>query len=250
MHIHAGPLKTVILAGGLGSRMGGGPDAPPKALVPVAGQPLIEHVMAVYGRSGHHDFIVATGHKHEMIHAYFETAGRQRGRGAPYGASGRNVECVYTGADTQNGGRIKRLLPHLSSQTFMMTWTDGVADINVNALLAFHRRHGRLATLTAVHPPPRFGHLTIGAGDIVEAFEEKPEGREGWVNGAFFVLEPEVIGRIEGDSTEFERDVLVELAVERELMAFQHAGLWRCADTSADILALEAMLHQPAFMRA
>lgn len=240
------PLQTVILAGGLGSRMSGYANAFPKALVPVAGRALIEHVMSVYGRCGYHDFIVATGHKHEMIHAYFERAGNA----APLEGAGRRVQCTYTGADTQTGGRIKRLQRYLTGKTFLLTWTDGVADIDVNALVAFHRRHGRMATLTAVHPPPRFGHLTVGSGGLVETFEEKPESREGWINGAFFVLETKILDRIAGDSANFERDVLVKLAAEGELMAFCHSGQWRCADTPADIGGLEELLRQPAFSDA
>jgi glucose-1-phosphate cytidylyltransferase len=244
------PLQTVILAGGLGSRMNGYAGACPKALIPVAGQPLIEHVLAVFGRCGYRDFLVATGHQHEMIHDYFDKEGRARGSAAPFGGRGRNVQCIYTGADTQTAGRVKRLQPFLRGNTFMLTWTDGVADIDLNALVTFHRSHGRMATLTAVRPPPRFGHLTIGSNGVVETFEEKPEAREGWINGAFFVLETRILDGIGGDSTEFERGVLVKLANERELMAFQHTGLWRCADTPADIRGLEAMVRQPAFMDA
>jgi glucose-1-phosphate cytidylyltransferase len=228
-------IQTVILAGGRGSRMSTLEQAPPKAMVEVAGFPLIEHVMGIYRAHGYKQFLVATGHKHESIHSYFDRPGAQ--------GDGR-VNCVYTGESTQNGGRLKRLQPLIKGKTFLMTWTDGFADIDIGALLAFHRQHGRLATLTAVRPPPRFGHLTLGEQNRVTDFDEKPEGREGWINGAFFVLQREVLELISGDFCEFERDVLTPLAQKGQLMAYKHTGLWHCADTADDLQRLELLDRQ------
>jgi glucose-1-phosphate cytidylyltransferase len=234
-------LQTVILAGGLGTRMGMQTSMRPKALVPIGGRPLIEHVMDVYRRFGHHDFIIGTGHMHEMVHAHFAQASVSQGASGP-----QHVQCIFTGTETQTAGRLKRLRPYLKGKTFLLTWTDSVGDIDLDQLVDFHRGHARLATLTAVRPPPRFGHVTIRPSGQVAFFEEKPENREGWINGAFFVLETRLLDRIAGDSDQFERDVLAELAAEGELMAFRHAGMWRCADTPADIAALEVALRQPA----
>lgn len=219
-------LQTVILAGGKGARLNGQRGASPKALVNVAGQPLIEHVMDIYRRRGHDHFVVATGHRHEAIHHYFE---RERQH------CGDRVDCVFTGEGTQSGGRLKRLQPHIRGDAFFMTWTDGVADIDVDELLKFHRGHGRIATLTAVYPPPRFGHLSLDGNGRVTSFEEKPHGREGLINGAFFVLQREVFDFIEGDESEFERHVLAPLAEAGQLMAYRYPGQWRCIDTPADI---------------
>jgi glucose-1-phosphate cytidylyltransferase len=140
---------------------------------------------------------------------------------------------VETGVTTMTGGRIKRLAPHLGDETFFLTWGDGVADVNLRSLLAFHRSHGRLATVTVVRPPARFGHLELD-GDEVAVFTEKPQAAEGWINGAFFVLEPGVFDYIQGDATQFEREPLESLARDRQLMAYRHEGFWQCMDTPRD----------------
>lgn len=232
-------VRVVILAGGQGARLGDCGSGKPKALVEIAGVPIIERVMAVYAGFGHTDFVVATGYKADQVAAHFE-----RRRGASPVAGGWQpdwtVECVDTGSLTATGGRIKRLASRLANETFMLTWADGVADLDVDMLLRFHHRHGKLATVTAVRPPPRFGHLTI-EDDRVSAFEEKPTAREGWINGAFFVLEPGVLEYIDGDDTAFERGPLQSLAQGQQLMAYKHEGRWNCMDTPADIAALEQL---------
>ena len=151
-----------------------------------------------------------------------------------------NVELIDTGIKTETGGRIKRLAPYLGDSTFMLTWGDGVSDINLDALLEFHRSHGKLATLTAVRPPARFGHLSL-EGNRISEFSEKPQTKEGWINGAFFVLEPEVFDYIDGDMTHWEREPLEGLARDGELMAYQHTSFWQCMDTLRDKVLLEQM---------
>jgi glucose-1-phosphate cytidylyltransferase len=150
------------------------------------------------------------------------------------------VKLVETGLDTQTGGRVKRLAPHLGEDTFMLTWGDGVADIDLVRLLEFHRSHGKLATMTAVRPPARFGHIEL-AGEVVSEFSEKPQAREGWINGAFFVLEPQVIDYIDHDLTHWEREPLERLAADGQLMAYRHESFWQCMDTLRDRVLLESM---------
>jgi len=151
-----------------------------------------------------------------------------------------NVELIDTGIPTNTGGRIKRLAPYLGNETFMLTWGDGVSDVNLHALLAFHRSHGKLATLTAVRPPARFGHLELD-GDRITEFNEKPQTGEGWINGAFFVLEPAVFDYIDGDDTAWEREPLQRLAREGQLMAYKHTSFWQCMDTLRDKKLLESL---------
>ncbi|MHA6288227.1 sugar phosphate nucleotidyltransferase [Maricaulis sp. CAU 1757] len=215
-------LPVVILAGGRGTRLGFASAGGPKALVTAGGKALIDHVMEPYRNAGFDRFIVATGYRADQIEAHFRSA------------NDPGVSCVFTGEETNTGGRIKRLSALLSPGTFMLTYTDGIADIDIKNLLSFHRAHGRLATVTAVRPPPRFGHLSL-SGAKVEAFEEKPSAREGWINGAYFVLEPEVIDYIDGDDVAFEGAPLKRLAAEGQLMAYRHDGFWRCVDTPADV---------------
>lgn len=217
-------MKVAILAGGRGSRLGAGL---PKPLAEIGGRPLIWHVMMHYRQSGLSNFVIALGHGGDAIRRYFAEA-------APADWS---VALVDTGEDTMTGGRIRRLQPHLGGETFMLTWADGLSDVDIGALAAFHRRHGRLATVTAVAPPPRFGRLTLD-GDRVTQFAEKPTGAEGWINGAFFVLEPQVIDLIEGDATVWETGPLPTLAANGQLMAYRHTGFWDCVDTASDLAAL------------
>ena len=152
-----------------------------------------------------------------------------------------DIRLVDTLQRTQTGGRIKRLAPHLGNKTFMLTWGDGVSDVDLNELLAFHRSHGKLATLTAVRPPARFGHLEIDDTDRISEFSEKPQAQEGWINGAFFVLEPEIFDYIAGDETHFEREPLERLARENQLMAYRHTSFWQCMDTVRDRKLLESL---------
>ena len=211
-------MKVAILAGGRGSRLGALGKERPKGLVEIGGEPILGHLMRYYAGFGFDQFVVALGYLGEMISEYLATS--------PW-----NTTAVDTGLDTETGGRIKRLAPYLGSETFMLTWTDGLADIDLAALLRFHRAHGRLATLTAVQPPIAFGSLRLEEGGRVQEFVEKKPLSDQWINGAFFVLEPEVFDYIEGDDTRWEHGPLPRLARDGQLMAYRHPGFWQCMDT-------------------
>jgi glucose-1-phosphate cytidylyltransferase len=245
-------MKVAILAGGLGSRLSEETVLKPKPMVEIGGSPILCHIMNIYSHHGFRDFVVALGYKGEYIKKYFTelcgTAGSlsvdlQNGKVAPLIDEQRpdwRVTLVETGMHTQTGGRIKRLQPYVGGETFMLTWGDGVADIDINDLLDFHRSHGKLATLTAVHPAARFGHLEIDGEQVVE-FSEKPQTKEGWINGAFFVLEPGVFDYIEGDQTQWDYEPMSRLAADGQLMAYKHESFWQCMDTLRDKRLLEEL---------
>jgi glucose-1-phosphate cytidylyltransferase len=243
-------VKVAILAGGVGSRLSEETEVKPKPMVEIGGRPILWHIMKHYYRHGFDDFVVALGYKGEYIKRWaLDLAVMQGdvtisgdGRVIPHEGQRDNwfVTLVDTGVETQTGGRIKRLAPHLGEGTFMLTWGDGVSDVDLHRLLDFHRSHGRLATMTAVRPPARFGHMLLD-GPLVTEFSEKPQAREGWINGAFFVLEPPVIDYIDGDMTHWEREPLERLAAEGQLMAYRHESFWQCMDTLRDKVLLDAM---------
>jgi glucose-1-phosphate cytidylyltransferase len=244
-------MKTVILAGGLGTRLSEETIARPKPMVDIGGLPILWHIMKAYGEAGFREFVVALGYKGDVIKAFFLDFLRfqnslslelAEGRVDVHAGERENwlVHLIDSGVETETGGRLKRLSSWVSDGTFMMTYGDGVADIDVRSLLAFHRRHGRLATLTAVRPPARFGALEL-AGDFVERFSEKPQTGDGWINGGYFVLEPEVLGYIAGDQTIFEHGPLTRLAEDGQLAAYRHEGFWHCMDTLRDVRLLNAM---------
>jgi len=243
-------MKVAILAGGVGSRLSEETETKPKPMVEIGGRPILWHIMKHYGHFGYRDFAIALGYKGEHIKKYMVDycslhsnlsinlrsgiVSRNGGAAPP----DWNVELIDTGVETQTGGRIKRLAPYLGNSTFFLTWGDGVSDIDLNGLLAFHRSHGKLATLTAVRPAARFGHLSLEGSRIVE-FSEKPQTKEGWINGAFFVLEPQVLDYIDGDATHWEREPLERLAREGQLMAYRHTSFWQCMDTLRERKLLE-----------
>jgi glucose-1-phosphate cytidylyltransferase len=242
-------VKVAILAGGVGSRLAEETETKPKPMVEIGGKPILWHIMKHYDYYGFNHFVIALGYRGEVIKKYMTDYCSLNGdltvnlrTGNVYsrnnGGPDWTVELVDTGTDTLTGGRIKRLRPYLGDQTFMLTWGDGVSDVNLHDLLAFHRSHGRLATLTAVRPPARFGHLVIERDEIVE-FCEKPQAQEGWINGAFFVLEPAIFDYIEGDETQWEREPLERLARQGQLMAYRHTSFWQCMDTLRDKRLLE-----------
>ena len=245
-------MKVAILAGGLGSRIQEETEVKPKPMVEIGGKPILWHIMKMYAHQGFRDFVVALGYKGDYVKRYMVeyaslegdlTVGMRDGRVEAHGNGDRDdwsVALVDTGQTTNKGGRIKRLAPYLGGETFMMTWGDGVSDIDLNSLLAFHRAHGKLATVTAVHPPARFGHIELD-GDVVTEFSEKPQAREGWINGAFFVLEPQVLDYIDGDDTEWEKEPLERLAADGQLMAYRHEGFWQCMDTLRERKLLEQL---------
>jgi glucose-1-phosphate cytidylyltransferase len=246
-------MKVGILAGGFGSRLAEETEIRPKPMVEIGGRPLLWHIMKHYGHHGFHEFVIALGYKGEHIKRYLVdysalggdlTVNLKTG-GVQSHANGNGrlqwkADLIDTGQQTNTGGRIRRLAPYLGSETFMLTWGDGVSNVDLHRLLEFHRSHGKLATLTAVRPRARFGRLELD-GDRVETFEEKPEGREGWINGAFFVLEPGVFDYIDGDDTLFEREPLERLAVDGQLMAYRHTGFWQCMDTLRDKYLLNSL---------
>jgi len=244
-------MKVVILAGGTGSRLQEETIVKPKPMVEIGGRPMLWHIMKIYEQYGYTEFVIALGYRGEVIKNYFLnyyylcndlTIHLADGQVKVHDGGHENwlIHLVDTGLHTQTGGRIKRLAPWIDAQTFMMTYGDGVADIDIRELVAFHRRHGRLATVTAVRPPARFGGLRF-QGDQVARFEEKPQIGEGWINGGFFVLEPGVLDYIEGDETIFEREPLERLAAEGQLMAYRHEGFWQCMDTLRDVRLLESL---------
>lgn len=244
-------MKVAILAGGVGSRLSEETIVKPKPMVEIGDRPILWHIMKMYAHHGFEDFVIALGYKGDIIKRwaidYFPLAGDltvdfRTGDVKTHERLSESwrVALVETDADTLTGGRIKRLQPHLGSETFMLTWGDGVSDIDLGRLLEFHRAHGRLVTMTAARPVARFGHIEL-EGDAVVEFSEKPQAAEGWINGAFFVCEPEVFGYIDGDQTAWEREPLERLAAERQLMAYRHESFWQCMDTLRDKVLLEQL---------
>lgn len=221
-------------------------------MVKIGGKPMLWHIMKIYGSFGHKEFILALGYKGEVIREYFLNyyshssdvivdLGTGEVRNVNPKAEDWLVQLIHTGRDTLTGGRLHRLEPQLrSGGTFMLTYGDGVADIDLNALLTFHRGHGRLATITAVRPQARFGSILFEA-DRVREFKEKPQTGEGWINGGFFVFEPGVFDYLHGDATVLEEEPLENLARDDQLMAYKHNGGWHCMDTLRDLKSLEAM---------
>jgi glucose-1-phosphate cytidylyltransferase len=245
-------MKVVILAGGFGTRLTEETSMRPKPMIDIGGQPLLLHIMKLYSAYGFHDFIVCLGYMGYYIKEYFSNYALHRsdvtydfgtGQAEYFNKVTENwrVTLVDTGLTTMTGGRLKRVREILGQETFMMTYGDGLADINLQTLLAFHKRHGRSATVTAVQPPGRFGVLEMAGGDMVTEFREKPEDEIGWINGGYFVLEPAVIDLIDGDETIWERAPMVELTHSKQLMAYRHRGFWQPVDTLRDKQTLEAI---------
>lgn len=246
-------MKVAILAGGVGSRLAEETEIKPKPMVEIGGRPILWHIMKHYYHYGYNDFVIALGYKGEFIKKYMVDYCSLNGDLRVELKSGKvqsqgthvpdwRVDLVDTGVSTLTGGRIKRLAPFIGNETFMLTWGDGVSDVDLKKLLAFHRSHGKLATLTAVRPPARFGHLVFD-GDRIEQFSEKPQTGEGWINGAFFVLEPQVFDYIDGDETQWEREPLERLSRDGQLMAYRHTSFWQCMDTLRDKKLLEDLWH-------
>jgi glucose-1-phosphate cytidylyltransferase len=244
-------MKVVILAGGLGTRLSEETQVKPKPMAEIGEHPILWHIMKGYGHQGFTDFVICLGYKGYVIKEYFanyflhnsDVTFDLQGQGTEVHQN--NVEpwrvtLVDTGPETQTGGRVKRVAPYVRDQRFMMTYGDGVADVDLRALLSFHEAHGRRATVTAVQPPGRFGALDLpDDSDAVRSFVEKPQGDGAWMNGGFFVLEPEALDEIDGDSTAFEREPLERLAAQDQLRAFRHRGFWQPMDTLRDKRILE-----------
>jgi glucose-1-phosphate cytidylyltransferase len=250
-------MKVVILAGGRGSRLSEETDIKPKPMVEVGGRPLLWHIMQHYSHHGFNEFVIALGYRGDVIKRYIVDCCRLnsdltiqlRSGDVMRHATGEKmdwtVDLVDTGLNTQTGGRLKRLAPYLGNSTFMMTYGDGVSDVNIKQLVDFHKKSGKTATLTAVRPPARFGHMHF-EGDLITKFTEKPQTESGWINGGFFVLEPKILQHIQNDETWFEREPLEACAAQKQLNAYKHEGFWQCMDTLRDKRLLEDLWNSGA----
>lgn len=244
-------MKVVILAGGFGTRLSELTESIPKPMVAIGGRPILWHIMRTYAHFDHNEFFVALGYKSELIKEYFLNYRSLNANLTVDLATGTvlshqteeidwKVTLVDSGLSSMTGGRVKRLQPFIGNETFMLTYGDGVSDIDLDALLRFHRSHGKMVTVTAVHPGARFGELVIDS-DKVDSFAEKPQMQHGWINGGYFVIEPEFFDLLEGDSTVLEKEPLESVARLGELMAYRHEGFWQCMDTKRDRDLLEEL---------
>jgi len=248
-------MKAVILAGGFGTRLSEETVLRPKPMIEIGGKPILWHIMNIYAAHGVNEFIVAAGYKAEVIKEYFLnfyainndiTIDLSNGKTVVHDGNHLNwkswkIHVIDTGLHTQTGGRLKRLKKWIENEDdFMFTYGDGVADIDINALLAFHRSHGKLGTITTVRTPARFGRLGFD-GDRIAEFYEKPEAAEGWINGGYFVLKPQVIDYIENDDSIWERGPIENLAMHGQLMGYRHYGFWSCMDTLKEKNFLEEL---------
>ena len=249
-------MKAVILAGGLGTRLSEETVTRPKPMVEIGGKPILWHIMKIYAAHGIQDFVICCGHKGYVIKEYFAnyflhmsdvTFDMRENRMQVHHASAEpwRVTLVDTGEQTMTGGRLKRVRQYLDNEDFCFTYGDGVGDIDITRLVAFHRQHGKLATLTATQPPGRFGAINLD-GNAVTSFQEKPHGDGAWINGGFFVLSPKVIDYIDNDATIWEREPMERLAADSQMMAWFHQGFWQPMDTLRDKHHLEALWEKGA----
>jgi glucose-1-phosphate cytidylyltransferase len=238
-------MKVVLLAGGLGTRLSEETDIKPKPMVEIGGKPILWHIMKIYASHGFNEFIVCCGYKGHVIKEYFSnfflhqsdvTFNLKTNEMEVHnsGAEDWKVTLVDTGKDSMTGGRIKRIEKYVNNSTFMLTYGDGVSDINIKELVAFHQKNKKMVTVTAVQPESRFGVLDINEEQEVRSFLEKPKGESGWINGGFFVCEPEIFKYIKGDETIWEREPLEGIAKDKQLCAFKHEGFWKPMDSLKD----------------
>ncbi len=224
-------MKVVLLAGGFGTRISEYTKTIPKPMIKINGKPLLLHIMHFYAKHGFKNFYIALGYKGEMIKKYFNK-----------NFFDWNINLIETGKNTMTGGRLKRLTKHIGNETFLMTYGDGLSNVNLKSLIEFHKKNKKLVTLTAVRPPARFGALKL-KGQYVSYFKEKSHLDEGWINGGFFVMEPEFLKFIKNDNTYLEREPLEIMTKKKQLMAFKHKGFWQCMDTKRDKDNLEKTLR-------
>lgn len=243
-------MKVVILAGGLGTRISEETTVKPKPMIEIGGKPILWHIMKIYSHYGFNDFIICLGYKGYLIKEYFAnyflhqsdvTINMRENKVEVHDCKAEpwKITLIDTGLNTMTGGRIKRVQKHIGNNTFMLTYGDGVGNIPINKLLAFHKEHGKYLTITAVQPPGRFGALNLDNNNKVISFFEKPKGDFGWINGGFFVLEPEIFEYIEGDNTIWEKEPLENLARDGHVVAYKHYDYWKCMDTLRDKIELE-----------
>jgi glucose-1-phosphate cytidylyltransferase len=248
-------MKVVILAGGLGTRLAEETEITPKPMIEIGGRPILWHIMKHYAHYGFKEFFIALGYKGETIKRYFMDYYSLKGSLHIDFSTGavqtQNKECedwivnlIDTGPETNTGGRVKRLENWLKDGTFMVTYGDGVCDLDLQELLRFHRSHKRIATITAVRPPARFGGLVFNGDMLVTDFTEKPQIGEGWINGGFLILEPQIFDYLKSDESSLEADALERLAADRQLAAYRHDRFWQCMDTLRDKRLLESLWHK------
>jgi len=251
-------MKTVILAGGLGTRISEESHLKPKSMIDIGGMPILWHILKYYSHFGHNDFIICCGYKGYVIKEYFANYYLHRSD-ITFDFSDNNkmqihnnvsepwrITLVDTGLDTMTGGRIKRIRNYVGDETFMMTYSDGVCNVDINKLIGFHKASGKIGTLTAIQPGGRFGVLSLAGNDHITSFCEKSKEDGGWINGGFMVLEPKVFDYIDGDNTVFEKAPLESLAKEKQLMAYKHDGFWQCMDSLRDKTLLDDLLAKGA----
>jgi glucose-1-phosphate cytidylyltransferase len=244
-------MKVVLLAGGFGTRLSEYTDSIPKPMVQIGGRPILWHIMNTYSHFGHSDFYLALGYKASVVKEYFLNYSTLNSdfcvnlkngviKNLQQNSTDWRISLIDTGLNSMTGGRVKRLKEYIGDETFLLTYGDGLADINIQELLEFHKKHGKMVTVTAVHPSARFGELNI-SNDIVTKFREKPQMEGGWVNGGYFVIEPRFLDLIDGDATILEREPLEIAASRGELVAYKHNGFWQCMDTKRDKDFLEEL---------
>ena len=243
-------MKVAILAGGLGTRLSEETVLKPKPMVEIGGMPILWHIMKIYSTQGFNDFIICCGYKGYLIKEYFANYFLHKSdvtislknnsiRMHDSQAEPWTVTLIDTGLDSMTGGRIKRIQPHIGNEPFLLTYGDGLSNVDINASVEFHKKEKKICTVTAVQPSGRFGALGIGDNNTVHSFFEKPKGDGAWINGGFFVCQPEIFNYIEGDSTIFEREPMETLASDGQLVAYKHLGFWKPMDTLRDKLELE-----------
>lgn len=247
-------MKTVILAGGYGTRISEESHLKPKPMIEIGGRPILWHIMKMYSHFGFNDFIICLGYKGYAIKEYFAHYFLHESNVTFDFTNGSNriihdhtaepwrVTLVDTGLETMTGGRVKRIQPYVGNEPFMLTYGDGVGDVDIRKLVEYHHSHGRLATVTSTQPSGRFGALNLREDNLVESFQEKPHGDGGWINAGFFIMQPEVFNYIQDDSTVLEREPLENLAFEGQLMTYKHHGFWQPMDTLRDKIQLESLL--------
>ena len=225
-------MKTIILAGGLGTRLAEYTDKIPKPMVTIGNKPILSHIMNFYQSYGFNDFIIAAGYKKEIIVDYYK-----------HSKEFKNLRIIDTGEDTMTGGRLLRLKTYINKgEDFFMTYGDGLSTVNLNKLKEFHTTNKKIATVTAVHPPVRFGELEIEGNEVIK-FDEKPQAKAGWINGGFFVLNSKIFDYIDSDMTLFEKEPMTKLYQDRNLLAYKHDGFWKCMDTLRDKIDLEKLYN-------
>ncbi|MCT8332202.1 glucose-1-phosphate cytidylyltransferase [Leptospira sp. 85282-16] len=246
-------MKAIILAGGFGTRLSEYTDVIPKPMVPIGGKPILWHIMNHFARFNHNDFYIALGYKAEVVKEYFLnyrslnsdfSVNLETGKITHYNSPkvDWNVTLVNTGANTMTGGRLLRMKEIIGNETFLLTYGDGLSNVDIDKLIQFHKSHKKMITVTAVHPGARFGELEIETGRVI-SFQEKPQTTQGWINGGFFVIEPSFFDLLENDQTILEKSPLETASKNGELMAYQHEGFWQCMDTKRDKDHLEELFQ-------